>query len=78
MIKKSTCKSESVTSEEKTLLKKDLIKQISERVSVVSRLNEQVKEEGDTGSYSSFLNNESIVSSIGSVNNPNFIYAYGF
>ena len=74
VIKKSTCKSESVTSEEKTSLKKDLIKQISERVSVISRLNEQVKEEGDTGSYSSFLNNESIVSSIGSVNNPNFIY----
>ena len=31
-------------------------------------------EEGETGSYYSFFNNKSIVSSVGSVNNPEFIY----
>ena len=74
IIDKSTYKNESVTASEKTSLKKDLIKQISEKISLVSRLNEQVVEQGEIGSYSSYLNNESIVSSVGSVNNPKFIY----
>lgn len=73
-IKKNTYKNESVTAAEKTSLKQDLIQQISEKISVVSRLNEQVTEQGDSGSYSSFFINESIVSSVGSVNNPKFIY----
>tara|TARA_B100001093_G_C26835729_1_gene1018246 strand:- start:100 stop:1581 length:1482 start_codon:yes stop_codon:yes gene_type:complete len=74
IIKKSTYKNRSVTSFEKTSLKQDLIKQISEKISVVSRLNEQLTEEGEIGSYVSFFNNKSIVSSVGSVNNPEFIY----
>ena len=74
IIKKSSFKNESASSAEKTLLKQDLIKQISEKISVVERLIEQVTEDGNIGSYSSFLNNESIVSSVGSVKNPKFIY----
>jgi len=74
VIKKSTYKNRSVTTSEKTSLKQDLVKQISEKISVVSRLSEQLTEEGETGSYYSFFNNKSIVSSVGSVNNPEFIY----
>jgi len=74
IIKKSSFNNETVSTAEKTLLKRDLIKQISEKISVVERQVEQVTEYGNTGSYSSFLNNESIVSSVGSVNNPKFIY----
>ena len=74
IIKKSTYKNRSVSSSEKTSLKQDLIKQISEKISNVSRLNEQLIEEGEIGSYLSFFNNKSIVSSVGSVNNPEFIY----
>ena len=73
-IKKSVYKNESVSSSDKTSMKQDLIRQISEKVSTVSRLNEQVVENGQTGTYSSFLNTEFVVSSIGSVNNPRFVY----
>ena len=73
-IKKSTYKNRSISASEKTSLKQDLVQQISEKISVVSRLNEQLTEVGEIGSYLSFFNNESIVSSVGSVNNPEFIY----
>ena len=73
-IKKSAYKKESVSSADKTSMKQDLIRQISEKFSTVSRLNEQVIETGQTGTYSSFLNTEFVVSSIGSVNNAQFVY----
>jgi hypothetical protein len=73
-IKKYQYKNEALSSQEKTSLKQDLIKQISEKISVVSIMNTKNVVNGESGEYSSYRSTESVISSMGSINNAEFKY----
>jgi hypothetical protein len=73
-IKKSQHKKQELSSQQKTALKRDLIKQISEKISVVSIMNTKNVVNGDSGEYSSYRSTESVISSMGSINNAEFKY----
>tara|TARA_B100000768_G_scaffold152158_1_gene147689 strand:+ start:786 stop:2264 length:1479 start_codon:yes stop_codon:yes gene_type:complete len=73
-INKRAYKNRSLSTTQKTMLRQDLIKQITEKSSTISVQKEQIIEKGELGEYSSFLNEKSITRSMGSVNNAEFKY----
>ena len=73
-ITKRKFKKEKLSNEEKNLLKKELVEQISTKISVVSSQNSSNIVNGDLGLFSSTSKREVSISSLGSINNPEFIF----
>lgn len=74
IIKKSEFKKKEISTELKNNIKKELIEQISTKITVVSRQKTSNIVQGETGKFTSLSSRDVNISAFGSVDDPEFFY----